>query len=66
MKDDLDRTGMKKWIKTAKNSCIGMWHRMHFLDLQRLYAFWTAGLTTECCNLVFRLFEWLEPIHINQ
>ena len=23
-----------------------MWHRMHFLDLQRLYAFRTAGLTT--------------------
>ena len=23
-----------------------MCHRMHFLDLQRLYVFWMAGLTT--------------------
>ena len=23
-----------------------MWPRMHFLDLQGLYAFWTAGVTT--------------------
>ena len=28
----------------AKNACIGMWHQMHFLDLQRLYMFRTAGL----------------------
>ena len=27
---------MKKLIKRAKNSCIGMWHQMHFLDLQQL------------------------------
>ena len=25
---------------------IGMWPQMHFLDLQDLYVFWTAGLTT--------------------
>ena len=23
---------------------------MHFLDLQRLYVFWTIGLTTALCN----------------
>ena len=46
VKYDLDRTGMKKWIKTAKIACIGMWPRMHFLDLQHLYVFWTAGLMT--------------------
>ena len=24
-----------------------MWPQMHFLDLQRLYMFWTAGVMTE-------------------
>ena len=32
VKYDLDRTGMKIQIKTAKIACIGMWPRMHFLD----------------------------------
>ena len=27
-----------------------MWPRMHFLDLQGLYVFWTAGLTTALLN----------------
>ena len=43
VKYDLDRTGMIKWQKIA---CIGMRPRMHLLYLQRLYVFWTAGLTT--------------------
>ena len=43
VKYDLDRTGM---IKAAKIACIGMWPWMLFLDLQGLYVFWTAGLTT--------------------
>ena len=44
MKDGLDtcRTGMEK---KAKIACIGMWPQIHFLDLQGLYVFWTAGLT---------------------
>ena len=29
-----------------------MWHRIHFLDLQGLYVFWTAGLTTVMCQYV--------------
>ena len=29
-------SSMKKLIKTVKISCIGMWPRMHFLDLQQL------------------------------
>ena len=36
VKYDLDRTGMKIQIKTSKITCIGMWLRMHFLDLQQL------------------------------
>ena len=44
MKDDLDKTGMKKQIKMAKNC-------MHWdvaLDaLPGLYVFWTAGVTTD-------------------
>ena len=50
MKDGLDRTGKKNRQKTAKIACTGMCHRMHFLDLQRLYVFWTAGLTTVGCQ----------------
>ena len=46
VKYDLNRTSMKKQIKIAKVACIGMWPRMHFLYLQGLYVFWTAGLTT--------------------
>ena len=38
VKDGLDRTGRKNRLKIA---CIGMWPRMHFLDLQQ----WTTGLT---------------------
>ena len=33
MKDGLDRTGMKIWIKRARIACIGMWPRMYFLYL---------------------------------
>ena len=47
MKDGLDRTGKKSRLKVAKIACTGMCHRMHFLDLQCLYVFWTAGLTIE-------------------
>ena len=36
VKYDLDSTGMKIQIKTAKIACIGMWPRMQFLDLQQL------------------------------
>ena len=43
MKCDLDRTGMEKQIKKAK---IALWPRVHFLDLQCLYEFWTADSTT--------------------
>ena len=32
-----------------KIACTRMCHRMHFLDLQHLYVFWTAGLLTEVC-----------------
>ena len=46
VKDGLDKTGMKKQIKTAKITCIGMWSQMHSLDLQHSYVFWTAGITT--------------------
>ena len=46
VKDGLDKTGMKKQIKTAKTACSGMWSPMHSLDLQRSYVFWTAGITT--------------------
>ena len=35
VKYDVDRTDMKKRIKTAKIACIGKWPRMHFLDLQQ-------------------------------
>ena len=43
VKCDLDRTGIEKQIKKAK---IALWPRVHFLDLQCLYEFWTADLTT--------------------
>ena len=33
-----------------------MCHRMHFLDLQRLYVFWTAGLTTEWHSTILLLY----------
>ena len=36
VKYDLERTGMKIWIKTAKITCTGMCSRIHFLDLQQL------------------------------
>ena len=47
VKYNLDRTGMKKKIKTAKTACIGIWPPVHFLYLQGLYIFWTAGITTD-------------------
>ena len=34
-----------RYEKMAKTASIGMWPRMHFLDLQHLYVFWTAGIT---------------------
>ena len=36
MKDGLDRTGKESRLKNGKIACIGMCHRMHFLDLQQL------------------------------
>ena len=36
--------------KTAKITCIGMWAQMHFLDLQSLCVFRTAGVTTDTEN----------------
>ena len=46
-KGNLDSTGKKiRKKKNSKIACIGMWPRMHFLDLQHLYMFWTTGLTT--------------------
>ena len=44
---------MKKQIKRQRIACIGMWPRVHFLDLQGLYTFWTAGVTTEWAVLIF-------------
>ena len=37
---------------------------MHFLDLQRLYVFWTAGLTTvTCClPLVYQKLGYIEIV----
>ena len=46
MKNSQDKTGVKIYRKTVIISCVGMWHRMHFLYLKGLHAFWTAGLTT--------------------
>ena len=50
VKDGLDRTDTKH-KKTAKIVCIGMWPRIHFLDLQGLYVFWTDGLTFVQCDV---------------
>ena len=46
MKDGLDRTDKESRLKNAKIAFTGMCHRMHFLDLQLLYVFWTTGLWT--------------------
>ena len=40
-----------------------MCHRMHFLDLQRLYMFWTAGLWT----VLYRIYDnHLELIQVSR
>ena len=35
-----------------------MWLRMHFLDLQRLYVFWTTGLTTASLCYSTTIHDW--------
>ena len=46
-----------------------MWPRMHFLDLQGLYVFWTAGVTTvySCTEIAINLstVELLSYFHLH-
>ena len=46
VKYDPDRVWYEKMDKNGKKCMQWNVAQMHFLDLQRLYAFWTAGLTT--------------------
>ena len=46
VKDGLDRTGKENRLKNTRIAFTGMCHRMHFLDLQFFYVFWTTGLWT--------------------
>ena len=43
MKYDLDMKGMKKIDKNGKNCMHWNVARMYFLELQRLYVFWTGN-----------------------